>query len=260
LTDRAPLRRDRWSALRRLLFALAMLAAIVVLCAGLVVGSNPLALAGAVALAAMRVAALLVGTPEADTSAATPVVSPALGALAGDLSDMASMRSRRRDVAGMALTPGLFGLLAFGLSFETGSLALLAVTVLVLLPATAAMVIRSRQMRFAVAPDGLTVVNFWRSRSIPWKEVAVVEMADPPWSLGLGVAAAITGEDTDSGRGIGIRVRKEFANPVVLPTVVASVTVGRDPLRDPALRDVVAVLHKQAAAQGVPVAIPLTRG
>ena len=72
------------------------------------------------------------------------------------------------------------------------------------------------------------------------------------------MAAAIGGEDIESVRGTGVRVRKEFANPVVLPTIVASVTVGRDP-RDPGLPEVVGALYKQAAAHAVPVTVPLGR-
>jgi Bacterial PH domain len=185
-------------------------------------------------------------------------VPPAAIAVAGAFPDTASLGLRRRDTAAMALVPLLFGLLALAWVLLAGPSVLLIVAALLLLLVAAAVFVRGRGMRFDVGPDGLTIVNFWRSRSIPWEQVAAVEMVDPPWRVGLAVAAAVAGQDIESGgRGIGVRVRKDFANPIVLPTIVASVTLDRDYVRDAGLREAVGVLHKQASAHAVPVALPL---
>ena len=91
---------------------------------------------------------------------------------------------------------------------------------------------RSFRVRLAFDGQGLTVVNYWRTRRFRWDEVAEVTTA---WS-----------PDFLSGRRIAIRT---YASPRPVP-VQAGILVGRD------AEAMIASLRAEAAGRGIPVSLP----
>jgi hypothetical protein len=73
-------------------------------------------------------------------------------------------------------------------------------------------------MRFDIGPDGLTIVSFLNSHSIPWKHVAAIEMVDPArcyraWHSAIeSEFVDMTGDRGQTGN--GVRVRKAHLNPI----------------------------------------------
>jgi hypothetical protein len=117
--------------------------------------------------------------------------------------------------------------------------------------------VRALRMRMDVGPDGLRIVNFWKSHDIPWASAAAVEDARSRLLNTLSIAVATTGQDVSPSltHGICVRLKDGRGDPALAPRIRATVTVGVDPERSARYAALVVALRREAEAHEVPAAL-----
>jgi len=187
--------------------------------------------------------------------------------VAGEVPGVVSFHPRLTGVLILLVAPPLFALLALGIVSElrsgpepaisrTGAAAIFVACGLALTGVVAAGV-RALRMRMDVGPDGLRIVNFWKSHDIPWASAAAVEDAPSRLLNTLSIAVATTGQDVSPSltHGICVRLKDGRGDPALAPLIRSTITVGVDPERSVRYAELVVALRREAEAHEVPAAL-----
>ena len=114
---------------------------------------------------------------------------------------------------------------------------------------------RMFRMRIDIDAGGLRVINFWKTRVIPWESVGAIRLAIPRWAgpvflaLAAGTAAAGTqgpGDDLPSG----LRIFFGDSELAGSDSMSVTATLWCDPRRYRRYQEALATLIKQAYAHG----------
>lgn len=119
--------------------------------------------------------------------------------------------------------------------------------------------VRMLQMRIDINTAGLRVINFWKSRVIPWESVQAIRTGIPFWAgpvmLGSDFVTTAAGEDAgeqgEPPSGLRIFFSEGALDGPASRWITVSATLWCDPLAHPRFQQALATLLKQAHAHGL---------
>jgi len=112
--------------------------------------------------------------------------------------------------------------------------------------------VRMFRIRMDIDAGGLRVINFWKTRVIPWASVRAIRRGVPRWASpvfsALAVAMAAAGKQDPGDVPSGLRIFFSDSELGVSDSISVSATLGFDPQRHPRHQEALATLVKQVHA------------
>jgi hypothetical protein len=112
--------------------------------------------------------------------------------------------------------------------------------------------VRMFRIRMDIDAGGLSVINFWKTRVIPWESVRAIRTGVPRWASpvfsALAVAMAAAGKQDPGDAPPGLRISFSDSEHGVPDAIFVSATLGFDPQRHPRHQEALATLVKQVHA------------